>query len=239
MLEKNLYLIDNFLIIRRKESTTVAKEQEILAAAKKAIIDYDVVKAEEVAREALANGINPVTVIEKGFTAGIAEVGDLFDMGEVYLPELILAADAMKAGTAICEAAFPKGTIKAKKKVVIGTVEGDIHDIGKNLVAIMMSGSGFEVIDLGIDVAMEKFLAAVEQHKPQILGLSALLTTTMLEMQKVIEAVRKSPLPEKPPVIVGGAAVTEAFAKEIGADGYGADAVAAVEVATKLLAGKG
>ncbi len=117
-------------------------------------------------------------------------------------------------------------------------MKGDIHDIGKNLVAIMMSGSGLEVIDLGIDIPVEKFLAAVEEHKPQILGLSALLTTTMLEMQKVIEAVRKSPLPDKPYVIIGGAPVTEAFAREIGADGYGADAVAAVEVATKLL-GKG
>jgi methanogenic corrinoid protein MtbC1 len=114
-------------------------------------------------------------------------------------------------------------------------VKGDIHDIGKNLVAIMMSGSGLEVIDLGIDIPVEKFLAAIDEHKPQIVGLSALLTTTMLEMQKVIEAVRKSPIRDKPFVIIGGAPVTEAFAREIGADGYGADAVAAVEVATKLL----
>jgi methanogenic corrinoid protein MtbC1 len=114
-------------------------------------------------------------------------------------------------------------------------VKGDIHDIGKNLVSIMMSGSGFEVIDLGIDIPLEKFLGAIEEHKPQVLGLSALLTTTMLEMKKVIEAVRKSPLSDKPYVIVGGAPVTEAFAREIGADGYGADAVAAVEIASKLL----
>jgi methanogenic corrinoid protein MtbC1 len=141
----------------------------------------------------------------------------------------------MKRGVDILRPLFSREGRKAKGTIVLGTVKGDIHDIGKNLVSIMMSGSGLEVIDLGIDIPVDKFLAAVEEHKPQIVGLSALLTTTMLEMGKVTEAIRKSPSPHKPFVIVGGAPVTEAFAREIGADGYGADAVAAVELALKLL----
>jgi len=201
----------------------------------RALRDVDVAPIEGLVRKALAEGNSAADVLNQGLIGGMAIIGKEFKAQDLWVPDVLLAARNMKQGVEILRPLFSQEGRQAKGKIILGTVKGDIHDIGKNLVAIMMSGSGFEVIDLGSDIAAEKFLAAVEQHKPQILGLSALLTTTMLEMQKVIEAVRKSPLPQKPYVIVGGAPVTEAFSREIGADGYGADAVAAVEVATKLL----
>jgi 5-methyltetrahydrofolate--homocysteine methyltransferase len=200
-----------------------------------ALRDVEAGPIEGLVRKALAEGDSAADVLNQGLIGGMAIIGKEFKDRDLWVPDVLLAARNMKQGVEILRPLFSQEGRQARGKIILGTVKGDIHDIGKNLVAIMMSGSGFEVIDLGIDIAAEKFLAAVEQHKPQILGLSALLTTTMLEMQKVIQAVRKSPLPEKPRVIVGGAPLTEAFAKEIGADGYGADAVAAVEVATKLL----
>jgi trimethylamine corrinoid protein len=236
VLEKNLYLVDSFLLTTRKESTTVAKEQEMLAAAKKAIIDYDVVKAEEVAKEALASGVDPVVMIEKGFTAGIAEVGDRFDSGEAYLPELILAADAMKAGTAVCEAAFPKGTIKAKKKVVIGTVEGDIHDIGKSIVASFLTANGFEVHDIGRDAPAEKFVETAHEVKADVVGASALLTTTMEQQKKIVEALKEAGLRDKVKIIIGGAPTSQEWADRIGADAYAENAAEAV-AKVKQLAG--
>jgi len=229
-----LYLLDNFLITRRKEVTTVTKEQEILAAAKKAIIDYDVVKAEEVAKEGLASGVDPVALIEKGFVLGIAEVGDLFDKGEVYLPELILAADAMKVGTAICEAAFPKGTIREKKKVVMGTVEGDIHDIGKSIVVSFLSANGFEVYNLGRDVPAEKFVEKAGEVEADVVGCSALLTTTMEQQKKIVEALKEAGLRDKVKIIVGGAPTSQGWADRIGADAYAENAAEAVAKVKQL-----
>ena len=203
-----------------------------------ALRDVEVAPIEGLVKKALAEGHSAADVLNQGLIGGMSIIGKEFKARDLWVPDVLLAARNMKQGVEILRPLFSREGQTSKSKIILGTVKGDIHDIGKNLVAIMMSGSGLEVIDLGIDIPVEKFLAAVEEHKPQILGLSALLTTTMLEMQKVIEAVRKSPLPRKPYVIIGGAPVTEAFAREIGADGYGEDAVAAVEVATKLL-GKG
>jgi len=200
-----------------------------------ALRDVEVAPIEGLVKKALAEGYSAADVLNQGLIGGMSIIGKEFKARDLWVPDVLLAARNMKQGVEILRPLFSQEDRQAKGKIILGTVKGDIHDIGKNLVAIMMSGSGLEVIDLGIDIPVEKFLAAVEEHKPQILGLSALLTTTMLEMQKVIEAVRKSPFPRKPYVIIGGAPVTEAFAREIGADGYGADAVAAVEVATKLL----
>jgi 5-methyltetrahydrofolate--homocysteine methyltransferase len=195
----------------------------------------EVAPIEALVKKALAEGHSAADILNQGLIGGMSIIGKEFKARDLWVPDVLLAARNMKQGVEILRPLFSQEGQQAKGKIILGTVKGDIHDIGKNLVAIMMSGSGLEVIDLGIDIPVEKFLAAVEEHKPQILGLSALLTTTMLEMKKVIEAIRKSPLPGKPHVIIGGAPVTEAFAREIGADGYGADAVAAVEVATKLL----
>jgi 5-methyltetrahydrofolate--homocysteine methyltransferase len=203
-----------------------------------ALREVDYAPLEGLVKKALAEGYSAADVLNQGLIGGMSIIGKEFKARDLWVPDVLLAARNMKQGVEILRPLFSQEGLQAKGKIILGTVKGDIHDIGKNLVAIMMSGSGLEVIDLGIDIPVEKFLAAVEEHRPQILGLSALLTTTMLEMRKVIEAVRKSPLPDKPYVIIGGAPVTESFAREIGADGYGEDAVAAVEVATKLL-GKG
>jgi len=188
-------------------------------------------------RKALADGHSAADVLNQGLIGGMSIIGKEFKARDLWVPDVLLAARNMKQGVELLRPLFSREGQKSKGRIILGTVKGDIHDIGKNLVAIMMSGSGFEVIDLGIDIPVEKFLSAVEEHKPQIVGLSALLTTTMLEMHKVIDAVRKSPTLDRPFVIIGGAPVTEAYAREIGADGYGADAVAAVEVALKLLEG--
>ncbi|NWF57156.1 MAG: corrinoid protein [Syntrophaceae bacterium] len=200
-----------------------------------ALRDAEVAPIEGLVKKALAEGHPAADILNLGLIGGMSIIGKEFKARDLWVPDVLLAARNMKQGVEILRPLFSREGQKSKGRIILGTVKGDIHDIGKNLVSIMMSGSGFEVIDLGIDIPLEKFLAAIEEHKPQVLGLSALLTTTMLEMKKVIEAVRKSPLSEKPYVIVGGAPVTEAFAREIGADGYGADAVAAVEIASKLL----
>lgn len=200
-----------------------------------ALREVDYAPIEGLVKKALAEGYSAADVLNQGLIGGMSIIGKEFKARDLWVPDVLLAARNMKQGVEILRPLFSQEDRQAKGKIILGTVKGDIHDIGKNLVAIMMSGSGLEVIDLGIDIPVEKFLSAVEEHKPQILGLSALLTTTMLEMQKVIEAVRKSPLPDKPYVIIGGAPVTESFAREIGADGYGADAVEAVEIAFKLI----
>jgi len=209
-------------------------EQEVLEAARKSIIDYDVAKTEEIAREALASGVDPVALIEKGFTPGIAEVGDRFDRGEVYLPELILAADAMKAGTAICEAAFPKGTVRERKKVIMGTVEGDIHDIGKSIVASFLAANGFEVHDIGRDAPAEKFVETAREVEADVVGASALLTTTMEQQKKIVEGLKEAGLRDKVKVIVGGAPTNQEWAEKIGADAYAENAAEGVAKVKQL-----
>ena len=204
-----------------------------------ALRDVDSALVEGLVRKALAQGHSAADILNQGLIGGMSIIGKEFKARDLWVPDVLLAARNMKQGVQILRPLFSREGQESKGRIILGTVKGDIHDIGKNLVAIMMSGSGFEVIDLGIDIPVEKFLAAIDEHRPQIVGLSALLTTTMLEMPKIIEAVQKSPLPGRPFVIVGGAPVTQAFAQEIGADGYGADAVAAVEVASKLLGSKG
>ena len=196
-------------------------------------VEYTLV--EGLVKKALAEGHSAPEVLNEGLIAGMSIVGQEFKARELWVPDVLLAARNMQRGIEILKPLFSKEGHGSKGKIVLGTVKGDIHDIGKNLVAIMMTGSGFEVIDLGVDVPAEKFLAAAQEHRPQIIGLSALLTTTMMEMGKIIEAVKGSTFDLKPFVIVGGAPMTEAFAREIRADGYGADAVSGVEVAMRLL----
>lgn len=209
-------------------------EQEVLAAAKKAIIDYDVEKAEQVAKDGLAAGVDPVALIEKGFVPGITEIGDLFDSGEVYLPELILAADAMKAGTSVCEAAFPAGTVSTKKKVIMGTVEGDIHDIGKSIVVSFLSANGFDVYDLGRDVSVATFIEKAKELEPDVIGSSALLTTTMGHQKALEEELREAGLRDKVKTIVGGAPASKEWVEKIGADAYAENAADAVTQVKKL-----
>ncbi len=212
-----------------------------LQALSQAIIRGLVDEAGPLAKEALAAGLPPLQVIEKACVPAIEEVGRLWEAGDYFLPELIAGAEAMKeAMTVLQEALKSSGqSLKSAGRVVIGTVEGDIHDIGKNLVASMLRASGFEVIDLGADVKVERFVETAEREKADIIALSALLTTTMLNQKKVVELLVSRGLKDKFKVMVGGAPVTEKFAREIGADGYGESAVQAVSIARKLLAGRG
>lgn len=210
------------------------KIKTLLEEAGKAIIDCDSGKAEEIAKKALEAKVDPYVLITEGFVPGITKVGDLFDRGELFLPELILAAEAMKVATSLCLSEIPEGKAFAPKKVVIGTVEGDIHDIGKSLVISFLLANGFEVYDLGRDVPAEKFIEKVIEVNPDVLGISALLTTTMGGQKNVIEELKKAGLKDKVKTIIGGAPTNQAWADQIGADAYGENAVDAVRKIKQL-----
>ncbi len=184
---------------------------------------------------ALQGGVDPAIILNEGMIAAMREVGQLFEQGEYFVPEMLIAARAMQAGLAILKPRLVQANIQAAGKVVIGTVHGDLHDIGKNLVAMMLEGAAFEILDLGVDVPPAKFVEAVQTHAPNFLCLSALLTTTMPSMKATIDALQAARLRDRVKVLVGGAPVTEAYAREIGADGYAPDASRAVTLAKSLL----
>jgi 5-methyltetrahydrofolate--homocysteine methyltransferase len=183
-------------------------------------------------KQAIDENVHVGEILNKGLIAGMSVIGDRFRKNEVYVPEVLIAARAMKAGLAIIEPLLAKGGVKPLATVVIGTVKGDLHDIGKNLVAMMLQGGGFKVVDLGTDVSPEKFVASAQESGAAIIGMSALLTTTMPQMASVVKAVKESGLKVK--TMIGGAPVTQSFADEIGADGYSPDAASAVDTAAKL-----
>ncbi len=189
--------------------------------------------AAQLTQEALDEGTDPKTILD-AMTAAMDVVGRKFQEGELFVPEMLIAARAMKAGTAILEPVLLAAGVKPEFRAVVGTVEGDLHDIGKNLVGMMWKGGGLEVIDLGVNVPAQRFVEAAQEHDAHLIGLSALLTTTMPNMRGVVEAVRAAGLPAK--VVVGGAPVTPEFADQIGADGYAPDAGAAVDLARGMLA---
>ncbi|MDP2973096.1 MAG: corrinoid protein [Deltaproteobacteria bacterium] len=193
-------------------------------------------EAKRLTQEALDAGESAETILKEGFISAMDRIGVKFKNGEVYIPEVLIAARAMHAGMAILKPILSKSTGTMAGKVLIGTVKGDLHDIGKNLVVMMLEGGGFDVVDLGIDVPADKFVEAIKIHQPQVVGLSALLTTTMREMKTTIEVIEKAGLRNQVKMIVGGAPLTEKFAREIGADGYGPDAASAVDVVKSLLA---
>ena len=185
---------------------------------------------------ALAAGIPAAEILTDGMIASMAEVGRLFEEGEYFVPEMLIAARAMQAGLAVLKPQLLQAGIKSSGKIAIGTVKGDLHDIGKNLVAMMLEGAGFEIKDLGTDVTPEKFVDAVRAGDINVVALSALLTTTMPNMKNTVEALKAAGLRDKVKVIIGGAPVTEAYAQQIGADGYSADASRAVALAKALTA---
>jgi 5-methyltetrahydrofolate--homocysteine methyltransferase len=193
-------------------------------------------EAKKLTQEALDAGEPVETILKSGLIAAMERIGVRFRNGEVYIPEVLIAARAMHAGMAVLKPMLSKSTGLMSGKVAIGTVKGDLHDIGKNLVIMMLEGGGFEVVDLGIDVPADRFIEAVHAHQLQAIGLSALLTTTIMEMKNVIQAIDKAGLRNKVKVIIGGAPVTEKFAKEIGADGYAPDAASAVDLVKSILA---
>jgi 5-methyltetrahydrofolate--homocysteine methyltransferase len=199
------------------------------------VISGNAAKTEEYTNAALSSGLAPVEVLTKGLIAGMNVVGTKFKNNEFYVPEVLIAARAMKAGMKILRPKLAETGIKPEAKFVVGTVKGDLHDIGKNLVAMMMEGAGFEVIDLGVDVTPDKFVDAIKSNNAELIGMSALLTTTMLNMKDTITALNSNGLRDKVKVMVGGAPLTQSFSDEIGADGYSPDAASAVDLARQLL----
>lgn len=207
----------------------------VIEQIKETTMNGAVKKVEELVNRAIAEGINPGAIIGEGFIPAMEAVGEDFKKGEIFVPEMLVAAKAMQAGIKLIEPLFAPGERQYIGKFLIGTVHGDLHDIGKNLVAMILQGAGFEVIDIGIDVPAEKFVSAIQEHQPQIVGLCALLTTTMREMDATIQAIKAAGIRERVKIVVGGAPVTQSFANEIGADGYAPDAGAAVEICKALL----
>lgn len=192
-------------------------------------------EAKKLTQEALDAGAPVEAILKEGLIAAMERIGVRFRNGEVYIPEVLIAARAMHAGMAVLKPILSKSTGVMAGKVAIGTVKGDLHDIGKNLVIMMLEGGGFEVVDLGIDVTADKFIEAAHSHQPQVIGLSALLTTTIMEMKNVIQAIDKAGLRNQVKVVIGGAPVTDKFAKEIRADGYAPDAASAVDLVKSLI----
>lgn len=202
-----------------------------------AILNGDAKKARAATEAALAAGDQPMVLIQESMVPAMDEVGRLFECEEYFVPELLLAGRAMKGAMELLKPLLAAAGQKMAVRVVIGTVKGDLHDIGKNIVASMLEGSGFEVIDLGTDVSPENFVAAVEQRKPQVVCMSALLTVTMPSMKTTIDALQTAGLRTQVKVLIGGAPVTHQYAKEIGADGYSENANGAVGLVKNLLAG--
>ena len=211
--------------------------EELFEAMCQSVIDGDPDEAMELARESLTEGVDPLESIDKGYVPGIHHVGDRFHTGEMYLPDMMAAARAMQQAITVLE---PEMLARASKRqvvgrVVIGTAKGDIHEIGKNLVGMMLTADGFEVHDLGVDVSPERFVDKVREVDADVVGVSALLTTTMTNMKAVVDAVKASDLAGKAKVMIGGAPVTQSFCDEIGADGYAPDAASAADLAKSLL----
>jgi len=199
-----------------------------------AILEGQREAAKESVEQALAAGEDPAVVLNAMVTA-MGEVGRLFEEGEYFVPEMLIAARAMKTGMEILKPQLVDADIQPAGRIVAGTVKGDLHDIGKNLVCMMLEGAGFQVMDLGTDVAPEAFVSAVSEHQPDFIAMSALLTTTMPNMQATIEALEAAGVREKVKVLIGGAPITDAYAEKIGADGYAPDASRAVKLAKSLV----
>ena len=196
-------------------------------------------KANEVktlVQQALDEKTDPAKLLNNGLLAGMSVIGERFKKNEVYVPEVLIAARAMKAGMAVLQPVLSSAGVEPVGTAVLGTVKGDLHDIGKNLVCMMLEGAGFKVVDIGIDVEPEKFVAAAVESGAKIVGVSALLTTTMTNMKAVVDAMKASAVADKAKVMIGGAPVTQAFCDEIGADGYAPDAASAADLAKQLLA---
>jgi 5-methyltetrahydrofolate--homocysteine methyltransferase len=208
---------------------------EILKRMTEQLYSGDARAVAELTQKALTEGLSPAEVLNGGLVAGMDRVGTDFRNGILFVPEVLIAARAMHAGMAILRPLLIESDVPSAGKVVIGTVSGDLHDIGKNLVAMMLEGGGFEIVDLGTDASPDKFIEAVKTNGPALIGMSALLTTTMPAMKKTIDALAEAGLRNRVKVMIGGAPVTQAYADQIGADGYAPDAAAAVELARSLV----
>ena len=202
---------------------------------KKSVFEGQVEKTRNLATSMVQSGENPLSIINDGLIAGMNEVGEKFKAGDMFVPEVIMSAKAMSAGVEAVKPFIKGDEIKAPGVVVIGTVKGDLHDIGKNLVCMILESAGFKVIDIGVDNSAEQFIEAVKEHQPKIVGMSALLTTTMPAMKETIDAFIEAGIRDEIKIIIGGAPVSRQFAEEIGADGYGEDAISARDLCVKLV----
>jgi 5-methyltetrahydrofolate--homocysteine methyltransferase len=217
---------------RNQGVETVIEKDKFYAA----LSEGNAEEIKKLTQDALDAGEKPETVLNDGLVSSMERLGVLFKNNEIYIPEVLIAARAMHAGMAILKPILSKATTSQAAKVLVGTVAGDLHDIGKNLVIMMLEGGGFNVVDLGVDCAADKFIEAIRTQQPQVVGLSALLTTTMERMKNTIEAITSAGLRDKIKIVVGGAPVTENFASSINADGYAPDGASAVDAVKSLLA---
>jgi 5-methyltetrahydrofolate--homocysteine methyltransferase len=204
-----------------------------MKALSEAIIAGDQAAALELTKSAINSGVSPEIILNEGLIAGMNVIGERFKNNEVYIPEVLIAARAMKSALEVLEPKLIEAGVEPVGKAVMGTVQGDLHDIGKNLVTMMLKGAGFEVVDLGVDVSAQKFVEKAKETKAKIIGMSALITTTMPSMEKTVKAIKDAGLAVK--TMIGGAPVTQAYADRIGADGYAADAASAVDLAKSLI----
>lgn len=198
------------------------------------LYEGDYAAVTDLVRKSVDQGLSPERILQEGLIAGMDRVGRDFKEGILFVPEVLIAARAMHAGMDILRPLLAKSGVKSAGKCVIGSVQGDLHDIGKNLVKMMLEGAGYELIDLGTDVKPDAFVAAVREHKPKLVGMSALLTTTMVNMKTIIDALQAAGLRSSVKILIGGAPVTESFARDCGADGYASNAASAVDVARAL-----
>ena len=204
-------------------------DESIVKAIRSTLIDFNEEKTHLLVRKGLNNGVSPFRLLESGLSVGMKDIGDKFGRGEIYLPELMRGAGIMKSSVDILTPAIKEAKDLSDKsepyKIILGTVKGDIHDIGKNIVGIIFETAGYEVIDLGVDISANRFVNAIKEHKPNVIGLSALLTTTLPEMKKIIEKIKEEGIRDQIKIVVGGSSLTQEYANEIGADAYGIDAV--------------
>jgi trimethylamine corrinoid protein len=217
------------------QEVRLLNKEEVIKEAIESILDCDEERAMKIAQISLDEGLDPVEIISEGFSAGIRKIGDLFGRGEVFLPELILSAEVMKAATGVLDAAIKSASTQKKGKMLIATVEGDVHDIGKGIVVSLIGTQGIEVVDLGRDVPISRIIERAVELNVDIIGTSALLTTTIMEQQKLEEELRRQGLRERFKTMIGGAPCTQRWADKIGADSYAEDAAEAVAKARVLL----
>jgi 5-methyltetrahydrofolate--homocysteine methyltransferase len=208
---------------------------DTLNAIYNAVITGDMITTQAQVEQAIGSGLAPADILHQGLISAMTEVGRRYEEGDYYVPEMLIAARAMKGGLAILKPLLAETDVQPLGKIVLGTVKGDLHDIGKNLVSMMLEGAGFEIVDLGVDVAPDKFVEAVKSSAIDILGMSALLTTTMPFMKVTIDALVKAQLRDQVKIIIGGAPVTRSYADEIGADGYAPDASRAASLVKSLV----
>jgi len=207
----------------------------MLDAIKQAVRDGEMEQAVELTEKAISQGLKAQQILDEALTPAMDIVGQEYENGDRYVPEMLISAEAMKGALAKLKPLLADAGVQPRGRIVIGTVEGDLHDIGKDLVAMMLEGAGFEVINLGVEVPADTFIHAIKEHKSNILGMSALLTTTMVHMPEVIECLKEAGLREQVKVIIGGAPVTQEYAAKIGADGYAPDAASATKLAVSMI----